>query len=234
MNEYSNSSSGWSREESGPNCAHLFAVYPEHRRTAPPQSEQRISDSAYLRLFQKSTSDATTARQSLVAPASCRRFSAQTLRSPFPCNLRPAQRSTSPISIATPKRLKFTVTYTKQTSRPIFNRYKITGYCEAFVAPASCRRISAPLTSRKIVDKMPTLQRAGGTFLTGTPKQLEITVIYRKQTPASISNWDTNSGSALARSARSSANRLPAGHSLTRLEADASVPRPPIARKTTP
>jgi hypothetical protein len=203
MNEHSNSSAGWSTEKSGPNRAHLPAAYPENDPAEPPRSEQRLSDSAYDRAFQKSTSDATTARPSLVAPASCRRFSAQALRSTFLGNLRPARPSASTILIDTPKRLEFAVSPTKQTSRPISNRVKITGYCEtlfefSFVAPASCRRISAPFTSRKIAVKMPVLPRAEGTFLTGTPKQLEITVIHRKQTLASISNRDTNSGSGVA------------------------------------
>jgi hypothetical protein len=254
MNEYSNSSAGWSREKSGQNCAHLFAVYSERERTAPPRPKHRFSDSKHLRLAQKFISAAANTRQSLVAPAcpeprraSCRRFFAQPLRSTFASSLRPARRSTRSILIATPKRLEFAISPTKQTSRPISNRVKITGYCEALlefssVAPAcpasrraSCRRISAPFTSRKIAVRMLVLRRTRSSFLTGPPKQLEITVIHRKQTLESVSNRDTNSRSAVARLDRFSvACRLPTGHSLTRLDADASFPRLPIARKTNP
>jgi hypothetical protein len=82
---------------------------------------------------------------------------------------------------------------------------------------------------------MPVPRRPGGTFLTGTPKQLEIPVIHRKQTLEGVSNRDTNNGSGVARLDRfSAANRLRAGHSLTRLNANASFPRLPIARKSNP
>jgi hypothetical protein len=253
MNEYFNSSAGWSRKKSGPNCAHLPAVYPEHERTAPPRPKHRFSDSEHLRLARKFTSAATDTRPSLVAPAcpeprraSCRRLSAQPLISIFSGNLQPPRRSTSAILIATPKRLKFAVSSTKQTSRAVSNRDKFTGYCEApfessFVAPARpeprgapSEQISAPSTC-KIAGKIPMLRRPGGAFLTGTPKQLEITVIHRKQTLESVSNRDTNSRSAVARLDRFSAAKcLPAEHSLTRLNANASVPRLPIARELTP
>jgi hypothetical protein len=252
MNEYSNSSAVWRRGESRAGCLHRFV---DHLgRTAPGRPKPRQTRAVYPRLEQEFISNAINARPSLVAPASCRRFFAQALRSTFLGNLRPDQRSPSPIPIATPKRLKFPISSTKQTSPAVSNRYKITGYCKARfefssvasacpVYPetrrgprrASSERISAPFTSRKIAVKMPVLRRPGGTFLSGTPKQLEITVIHRKQTLASVSNRDTNSRSGVARLDRfSAANRWRAGHSLTRLDADASVPRLPIARKTNP
>ena len=252
MNEHSNSSAVWRRGESRAGCLHRFVDHLE--RTAPGRPKPRQTRAVYPRLEQEFISNAITARPSLVAPASCRRLSAHPLRSMFVSNWRPAQRSTSAIPIATPKRLKVAVSSTKQTSRAVSNRYKITGYCEArfefsSVVPvcpacpetrrelrrASCRRIPAALTSRKIAGKMPTQRRAGGTFLTGTPKQSEIPVIHRKQTSASISNRDTNSRFGVARLDRfSAANRLPTGHSLTRLNANASLPRLPIARKSNP
>jgi hypothetical protein len=258
MIENFNSTAAWQQKfRTGP--VRRFVV---HRKgTAPGRPKPRHTSAAYSRLEQEFISNAINAQPSIVAPAcpeprraSCRRFSVQNLRSTFPGNFRPAQRSTSPIRIATPKRLKFAVSSTKQTSRHVSNRYKITGYREprfefSSVAPvcracpelrresrrAACRRIPAPLSSRKIAVKMQVLRRSGGTFLTGTPKQLEFTVINRKQTPARISNRDTNSGAGATRLYRfSAANCLRAGHSLTRLDDDASVPRQPNARNTNP
>jgi len=245
MNENFNSTAA-RQQKSRTGSVHRVVVHPE--RTALGRSKARQTSAVYSRLEPEFiSSNAVDARPSLVAPASCRRFSSQALRSTFLGNLRPDQRSPSPILIATPKRLEFAVSPTKQTLRPISNRVKIAGYCEALLefssfAPAcpasrraSCRRISAPLTSRKIAVKMPVPRRPGGTFLTGTPKQLEIPVIHRKQTLEGVSNRDTNNGSGVARLDRfSAANRLRAGHSLTRLNANASFPRLPIARKSNP
>ncbi len=246
MNRDSNSTAAWSSKKSRLHRAHFLAT--KFDRALRPKIGTCLNSSENSSLSQKFISDAISARPSPVAPASCRRFSAQPPRSTFARKLPLTRRAATTILIGTPKRLKFAVIPTKQTSRVDSNRYKKGGYQNALRARscgagsacpeprrASSRRISAPITRRKIAGRMPVLRRAGCNFLTGTPKQLEITVTRRKQTPRGSSNRDTNSGSGVARLDRFSvANRLPTGHSLTRLNANASFRHPPIARKTNP
>jgi hypothetical protein len=126
MNENYNSSAVWRRGKSPAGRVHRFVVHCE--RTASPRPKRRRQTIAeYSRLELGLVSIAINTRPSLVAPASCRRFFAQPLRSTFASNLRSARGSARAFLIDTPKRLEFAVSSTKQTSRAISNRNKKGG-----------------------------------------------------------------------------------------------------------
>src|ERR1700733_7540583 len=114
MNEYSNSTAAWSTKKSSPHHARP----PKRCRPASnSRSEDQLSNSENSRRLQKFTSKMMNAEEPLVAPASCRRFSAPPPRLKFP--------RLHSISTRYNYLLEIAVTPTKQISRPISTRYKI-------------------------------------------------------------------------------------------------------------
>src|ERR1700684_2891175 len=115
MNEYSNSAAARSIKKSPPH--HARPLKGHRNRPPQPQSKRRLEAPENYRRQQKFTSSMMNAEKPLVAPASCRRFSAQPPRPKFPRFLS--------ISTRYNNLLEIVVTPTKQTSRPNSTRYKI-------------------------------------------------------------------------------------------------------------
>jgi hypothetical protein len=128
-----------------------------------------------------------------VARASCPRFFSQSLSAKLVGKSPALHCAGITFLIATPIQLKIAATRTKQSSRPLSNRYR-TGCSRnappsrPFVARASCPRLFGESPSTKLIGKSPALRSFGIAFLIGTPKRLEIAVTQSKQSPRPISN----------------------------------------------